>query len=217
MAGTKALDTLVDDAAAYVRQTIRDAKSLKGVTSQAIANHLGWDRRQVTSALVDSSRLRAPKAAALLKALSALEPQDRAANRAIEAALGVLRLSLPRPLRPAVLVPKSQVPILAAFLADTLAKRPGVGKALRQRLETNLRAALSNKRGELTDNFLFWFRIRTTSATAIGYDRTLSELGDPARFRTIFRARGFTENSETAGARSPRKNAQHKPKRGKNK
>jgi len=53
MAGTKALDTLLDDAAAYVRQTIRDAKSLKGVTSQAIADYLDWDRRQVTSALVD--------------------------------------------------------------------------------------------------------------------------------------------------------------------
>jgi len=201
MAGTKALDTLLDDAAAYVRQTIRDAKSLKGVTSQAIADYLDWDRRQVTSALVDSSKLRAPKAAAMLKALSKLEPHDRAANRTIEAALRVLSLSLPRPLRPAVLIPKSQVATLAAFLADTLAKRPGVGKAHRQNLETNLRAALSNKRDELADNFLLWFQIRTTSATAIGYGRTLSELGHSARFRTIFRTRELAENPETVDAK----------------
>jgi hypothetical protein len=204
MAGVKAPDTLREDAAQFVRQAIRDVRALKSLTNQKIARRLRWDVRRVTSALVDSSRLRQRKAREILKALSShiklsddrryLEPNDREAARLIEKALSYLRFTETPAIRlPAVLIPKGEVTRIAAFLASELASRkPGIQ---REALERELRGVLARKRNDLAGAFAFWWRIVSTSATAPGYAKALSEFGDPDVFAGIFRSRGLIAES----------------------
>lgn len=195
MGRPKAEDVLQDLAANEIREAIRDVRTLKGLKNKGIAKVLRWTVRQVTSALVDSSKLRAPNAKAILNALAKMEPQEREAQKRIIAARPWLTVTLAsryRPPKPAALIPTTDVNPLATLLADALAKRPGVGRVRRKGLRGELQRALSSARSALATTFVDRYdAIFTAAPNVAAYRAALSKFGDPDRFDRIFLRRGL--------------------------
>lgn len=153
----KAEDALQPNAAKKIREAMREVRSMKGLTNEDIADALGWELRKVTNALSSSRMLRVVAAKPILLALYEAKLQTAKTQKRIESAAELLvSTTTAKPLPPmaAALIPTYQIRSFAAFLADQIAKKPGVGKARRDALERDLRDALWSKQKQLAKHFL---------------------------------------------------------------
>lgn len=178
MGRPKAEDVLQDLAAKKIREAIREVRALKGLTNKGIAKVLRWTVRQVTGALVDSSKLRAVKAAKILEALCAMKPQKREAQEVIRSAISLLTATVgPRPPMPAVLMPSTEIGVFADFIADIVARSPGIGEKRREAISRQLRVALGHRKSRLTKNFVNLCIGRFAGTDAIDYKTVLTAFG----------------------------------------
>jgi hypothetical protein len=187
MGRRKAEDVLQSAAAEKIRQAIREARALKGLTNRDIANRLGWDVRRVTSALVSSSELRFVKAGEMLRALYEMAPREPEAQKLIDDAapwLWATRRPRRLPPMPAALIPRSDMGALAEFLAGTIARRTGAGKARHEKMRQDLLDALVSRQSELARYFVYQCIGRSPGAiadyrallTAFGYQNIFDEI-----------------------------------------
>lgn len=150
-----ARDRLPDSEALSVRQLIRRARDAKALTNPWLAEKLGWELRQVTGALDSTKPLRASKAYSLLCAIFTapalgIAPGSKAKAGEVVAALfgealdsseALRALETPRRV-PAMLVHPDEIRALANYLADEVARKPGVGSGRRGTLAADLEAVL---------------------------------------------------------------------------
>lgn len=162
--------------ACRVRDLIREIKSRTGVTSEDIAERLDWDVRRVTNALSGSQVLLAKNAVALLKAVNpgrAYPVAQESLNRFLtqqRIANGWLARYEASQLAPAVFVPKTEIPRLAAFLAAAVAKTPSTRTRLEHSLEKTLqKAAPRMARG--------WMAAQLGVALLLEFERLCQERG----------------------------------------
>lgn len=150
-------DRLPDDAAQRVRDAVRKARDIKGVTNAQISGALGWggDPRRVVDMLATGRPLRERNAKALLFTLLVMKPQRAAATRVLRKAAMAARIRQSPPV-PIVLIHKDDVGELARLLASEIAaiRKLGFGIKKREALTNDLRLALKRTRSDMAGAFL---------------------------------------------------------------
>jgi len=152
---------LTDKDAKSIRDFVREARVLKGITNKSIAEELGWDVTVVNDVLKNGRPLLAPRAAKLL--IAVYYHESRANRKALSEVhrlfMNLLKAEWYSAFQdelqpPAVLIPEEEVPRLADIVADALGKGNGlhigparrklVVRTIRRRLNAPLRRAMAD-------------------------------------------------------------------------
>ncbi|HEX5274810.1 MAG TPA: hypothetical protein VFW34_06000 [Candidatus Rubrimentiphilum sp.] len=153
MGRRKALDTLESVSAEYLRERVREAKRIKGLTSQDLADRLGWDVRTLTNALASGRDLRVRTARPILDELYKARPHTPEAQIALRSAFPMLiNTRRPTVVEPSALIHPNQITGLAEYLADEIGKQPTIGVKLRARIAQELVKALTRTSYRLARN-----------------------------------------------------------------
>jgi hypothetical protein len=181
---------LTPDEANTVRDLIRTVKSTSGLTSEELAERLGWDVRRVTNALSSSQTLLADRAAALLQAAAPKRGHGKAQGALARffglqyATHGWFARYKAAQAAPPAFIPPNEIPSVAAFLCDRLVEIGAIAKTKKAREQLNsgltrvlkkeaLRMAISWRSEGMT------LVHRAVAAVETGKQKWLDPLGAP--------------------------------------
>lgn len=143
-------DRLSDETAKRVREVLREARKLKGITNAQITEHMGWeDPRRVIDMLAGGRPLREANAHALLIGLLEMRPRNAVADKLLRE-----EMKLVGPFwAPPVLIASWAYDEFAEFLANELSRKPGIRAKRCEEFARNVRYSIGRTARGMAGSF----------------------------------------------------------------